>query len=64
MVGFWKTIDKANFRCYHYFTVPLPVVREVMDVEDTKLNQFLFLGNMHGPQEPGDLFFFYKQKNI
>ena len=35
-----------------------------MDVEDTKLNQFLFLGNMHGPQEPGDLFFFYKQKNI
>ena len=27
VVGFWKTNMSANFRCYHYFEVPLPIVR-------------------------------------
>ena len=28
IIGFWKQADKDVFKCYHYFYVPNPMMRE------------------------------------
>ena len=61
LVGFWNKKINANYKCYHHFVVPMPVVRSVLEVDKTILNQFLFVGNRFGPGQPGDIFMFYEQ---
>ena len=39
----------------------MPVVRSVLEVDKTILNQFLFVGNRFGSGQPGDIFMFYEQ---
>ena len=63
VIGFWKLTNDQVFRCYHFFYVPNPMMREVKDIEGTDLQQVLYTGVAPAPQVPGDIFFFYKDSN-
>jgi len=63
VIGFWKLTDDSVFRCYHFFYVPNPMMREVKDIEGTDLQQVLYTGVAPEPQVPGDIFFFYKDED-
>ena len=69
IIGYWKT-DKddlagthADFKCYHYFYVPNPIIKKSISKSmstNHSLNQLLFRTLEHQNQEPAKVFFFYK----
>ena len=63
VIGFWKLTNNQVFRCYHFFYVPNPMMREVKDIEGTDLQQVLYTGVAPAPEVPGDVFFFYKDES-
>ena len=62
VIGFWKLNNSHNFRCYHSFIVPNPMMRQTLEVEETVLNQVLYVGNMHDDAPAGEVFMFFREK--
>ena len=56
IIGFWKLNEQEVFECFHDFTVPNPMLRQVRAFDNTALYKFLY----HS-EDRKRLFFFYKE---